>query len=53
MLPLEDRVRYWQSLVRQEPVPDPRLYPGVVEELRAALREALREIAALQSKRAC
>ncbi len=44
MLSLADRARYWRSLLRQEPVPDPRLYPGVVEELRAALRDALAEI---------
>ncbi len=43
-LPLNTRKRYWQSLLRQQPVPDPRLYPGLVEELRAALRDALREI---------
>ncbi len=40
MEPLSVRVR---SLMRQEPV-DPRLYPGTMEELRAALRDALREI---------
>lgn len=49
-LPLNSRKQYWQSpcrvltLLRQQPVPDPRLYPGLVEELRAALRDALREI---------
>jgi hypothetical protein len=32
------------ALVRQQPVPDPRLYPDLVEELRAALRDALREL---------
>ncbi|MCL4525216.1 MAG: hypothetical protein M1492_01730 [Gammaproteobacteria bacterium] len=42
-LPLSVRLRYWQSLIRQELV-DPRLYPGTIEELRAALRDALREI---------
>jgi hypothetical protein len=35
---------YWKDLVRQGPVSDPRLYPGLVEELRAALRDALAEI---------
>jgi hypothetical protein len=30
---------YWKDLVRQGPVSDPRLYPGLVEELRAALAE--------------
>jgi hypothetical protein len=43
-LPLNSRKQYWQSLLRQQPVPDPRLYPGLVDELRAGLRDALREI---------
>lgn len=42
-LPLSERVLYWRSLAHQEPV-DPRLAPGMIEELRAALRDALREI---------
>lgn len=43
-LPLSIRKRYWQSLAIHEPVPDPRLYPGMIRELRAALRDALMEI---------
>ncbi|MDD3759774.1 MAG: hypothetical protein PHO57_02970 [Acidithiobacillus sp.] len=43
MLPLSERVAYWRSLIRQEPV-DVRLAPGLIEELRAALRDALHEI---------
>lgn len=43
-LPLSERMAYWKDLVRQGPVSDPRLYPGLVEELRAALRDALAEI---------
>ena len=43
-LPLSERVAYWKHLVRQGPVPDSRLYPGLVEELRVALRDALSEI---------
>lgn len=40
---LSERMAYWRSLVRQEPV-DVRLASGVIEELRAALRDALHEI---------
>ena len=43
-LPLSERMAYWRSLARQGPIPDPRLYPGFLEELRAALRDALEEI---------
>lgn len=43
-LSMATRKRYWRSLTRHDPVPDPRLYPGIVEELRAALRNALVEI---------
>jgi hypothetical protein len=43
-LPLSERMAYWKDLVRQGTVSDPRLYPGLVEELRAALRDALAEI---------
>lgn len=43
-LSLSERKRYWQGLIRQQPIPDSRLYPGLVEELRTALRDALEEI---------
>lgn len=37
----QEHLRYWRGLIRQEQCPDPRLYPGIVEELRAALRDAV------------
>lgn len=43
-LSLSVRKRYWQGLIRQQPIPDSRLYPGLVAELRAALRDALEKI---------
>lgn len=43
-LSLSTRKRYWQTLVRHQTIPDSRLYPGVVDELRVALRDALQEI---------
>lgn len=45
-LPLSVRQDYWRSLIRKETVTDPLLYPGIVEELRAALRDALHELPA-------
>ncbi len=50
-LSVKQKKCYWQSLIRQEPVPDPRLYPGLVAELRAALRDAMHEIPEQQTKR--
>lgn len=43
-LSLATRKRYWRSLTRHDPALDPRLYPGIIEELQAALRNALVEI---------
>ncbi|MBE7567623.1 hypothetical protein HER14_04270 [Acidithiobacillus thiooxidans] len=43
-LPLSVRKQYWRSLTRQDVIPYLRLYPHIVEELRAALRDALQEI---------
>jgi hypothetical protein len=36
-------LNYWRSLTHQK-CPDPCLYPGLVDELQAALRDALRII---------
>ena len=33
-------LNYWRSLSHQD-CPDPRLYPGMLDELRAALRDAV------------
>jgi len=42
-LELKTRTDYWRSLTRLS-CPDPRLYPGMVEELQAALRDAIHTI---------
>ena len=48
--PLEVKVKinYWCGLTRRN-CPDPRLYPGMVDELQAALRDALCLIHSLQT----
>ena len=48
--PLEVKVQinYWRGLTRRN-CPDPRLYPGMVDELQAALRDALCLIHSLQA----
>ncbi len=43
ILPLGVRITYWRSLLRARST-DPRLLPGLNDELRAALRDALHEI---------
>ena len=48
--PLEVKVQinYWRGLTRRN-CPDPRLYPGMVDELQVALRDALCLIHSLQT----
>lgn len=42
-LPVDIHLAYWRSLLRARST-DPRLLPGLNDELRAALRDALHEI---------
>jgi hypothetical protein len=44
----QDLLNYWRGLTRQN-CPDPRLYPGMMDELQAALLDALRLIHSLQT----
>ncbi|MBU2773322.1 hypothetical protein HMI48_05200 [Acidithiobacillus ferrooxidans] len=48
--PLEVKVQinYWRGLTRRN-CPDPRLHPGIVDELQVALRDALCLIHSLQT----
>lgn len=46
-LPTAIKKRYWRSLMQQA-TEDPRLMPGHIEELRAALREAVHIIEDLE-----
>lgn len=59
-LPLPERKKYWRSLLRCSRDParangqiDPRLAPGLLDEMRVALRDALQELDALDGRQAC
>ena len=50
MLPLESRMDYWKMLVRQSPTGNPQVDKASMEEMRAALRDAILEIHSFQKK---
>ncbi len=50
-LPLRERIRYWRGLLRKEPLSDPRLVSGHLEEIRVALRDAIHELEEIRCTR--